>query len=353
MRLLERLYMDNSLGDWVQAVAVAVAFMLLAWGIKIFAIRQLRALAHRTVTHLDDLLVNVLAATRLLFLFPLAIYLATLTLNVPARPEQLIQNIAIIALLLQAAFWANRFLVGWLKLQVQTRTAEDPAGVTALNILGYIARVGLWAVVLLLALDNLGFNITALLAGLGIGGVAVALAAQNVLGDLFASLSIVLDRPFAVGDFIVVGEQLGTVEYVGLKTTRIRSLSGEQIVFPNADLLNSRIHNFKRMDERRVVFSFGVVYQTSPENLERVPAMVREIVEQTPGTRFDRAHFKAFGDSSLDFEVVYYVLDRDYNIFMDTHQAILFRLNRRFHDEQIDFAYPTRTVYLQQEPSPE
>ena len=348
MRALERLIADNPASDWMLAIGIVALCLLLAWSIKHVVLRQLRTLARRTPTIVDDILVDVLTVTRLVLLAPLAIYLASLALTVPVRWEQLLKNIAVIALLLQAALWLNRFIAGWLKYQTQVRATEDPAGISALNILGYIARLGLWAFVLLLALDNLGFNITALLAGLGIGGVAVALTAQNVLSDLFASLSIVLDKPFVVGDFIVVGEQLGTVEYVGLKTTRLRSLSGEQIIFTNSDLLRSRIRNFKRMEERRVVFGFGVVYQTSPEQLETIPAIVRDIIAQTPGTRFDRAHFHSYGNSSLDFEVVYYVLDRDYNVYMDIHQSILFKLNRRFRDQRIEFAYPTQTVYLQQ-----
>jgi small-conductance mechanosensitive channel len=209
-----------------------------------------------------------------------------------------------------------------------------------------VARLAVWSLVLLLALDNLGFNITALLAGMGIGGIAVALAAQNILGDLFASLSIVLDKPFVVGDFIVVGEQLGTVEYIGLKTTRIRSLGGEQIVFSNTDLLGSRIRNYKRMQERRVVFGFGVVYQTPHEKLQTIPGMVREIIGKLDRARFDRAHFKEYGDSSLNFEVVYYVLSADYNVYMDIQQAINLELFRRFQEDGIDFAYPTRTLYV-------
>jgi small-conductance mechanosensitive channel len=165
-------------------------------------------------------------------------------------------------------------------------------------------------------------------------------------------MSIVLDRPFEIGDFIVVSEQMGTVEYIGLKTTRLRSLSGEQIVFSNNDLLNSRIHNFKRMAERRVQFSFGVVYQTPANMLERIPTMVREIIEQQTQTRFDRAHFQSYGDSSLNFEIVYYVLDQDYNLYMDRQQAINLALYRRFESEHIEFAYPTRTLYVQGNATP-
>jgi small-conductance mechanosensitive channel len=205
----------------------------------------------------------------------------------------------------------------------------------------------LYVLVLLMVLDNLGVDVTALVASLGIGGVAVALAVQNILTDLFACLSISIDKPFVLGDFIIVGDLLGTVEHIGLKTTRVRSLSGEQLIFSNNDLLGSRVRNFKRMYERRVVFTFGVVYQTRHEQLRRIPDMVRAIIEARENTRFDRAHFKAYGDSSLDFEVVYYVLVPDYNIYMDIQQAINLDLFERFEKEGIGFAYPTRTVYMQ------
>jgi small-conductance mechanosensitive channel len=184
-------------------------------------------------------------------------------------------------------------------------------------------------------------------AGLGIGGIAVALAIQNILGDLFASLSIALDKPFVIGDFIIVDQLLGTVEHIGLKTTRIRSLSGEQIVFSNADLLNSRIRNYKRMYERRVVFSIGVTYQTPYEKLASIGTTLKEIIESQPDVRFDRAHFREYADSSLNYEVVYYVKSPDYNRYMDIQQAINLEIYRRFQDGGIEFAYPTRTLYLQ------
>jgi MscS family membrane protein len=199
---------------------------------------------------------------------------------------------------------------------------------------------------LLLILDQLGFDITALVAGLGIGGVAIALAVQNVLGDLFASLSIVLDKPFVVGDTINVGDMTGTVEYIGIKTTRLRSLSGEMIVFSNNDLLKSRIRNFRVMQERRIVFAVQVTYDTAQEKLERIPGMLRAAVENRKQTRFDRAHFKGFSESALDFEVVYFVTTPDYNVYMDVQQAINLEIYRRFVEEKIEFAYPTRTLIV-------
>ena len=223
--------------------------------------------------------------------------------------------------------------------------------VTTLRALSFVGRTALFTIAALLALDNVpGVKITTLVASLGIGGIAVAMALQNILGDIFASLSILLDKPFVVGDFIIVEAHMGIVEYIGLKTTRIRSLSGEQLIFSNSDLLKSRIRNYKRMAERRVVFSIGVVYQTGYENLKMIPGIIRKIIDDQNHTRFDRAHFQGYGDYSLDFETVYYVLSPDYNLYMDIQQLINLEIFRQFESMGIEFAYPTQTVFLNGEP---
>jgi small-conductance mechanosensitive channel len=216
-----------------------------------------------------------------------------------------------------------------------------------------IIQLFLWLTGALFLVDNLGYDITTLVAGLGIGGIAIALAAQTVLGDLFSYLVIFFDKPFEIGDFIIVEEKMGTVEYIGIKTTRIRSLSGEQIICSNTDLTNSRVHNYKRMRERRVVFSFGVTYDTSPENLQIIPQISRKIIEEVGDTRFDRAHFKSFGNFSLDFEVVYYVLSDDFNLYMDKQQDINLRIFEFFQNQGIEFAFPTQTVLLNKQDSEE
>jgi len=197
-------------------------------------------------------------------------------------------------------------------------------------------------------LENLGVDVTAMVAGLGIGGVAVALALQNILGDLFASVSIMLDKPFEVGDFLVVGTEMGNVESVGVKTTRVRSLSGEQLVFANGDLLQARIRNYKRMQERRVVFNVGVTYQTTADQVEKLPPLIESIVSSVEGLRFDRAHFKAFGDSSLVYEIVYWVESPDYKVYMDAQQRINLALMRSLEEMGVTIAYPTQTIYLHQ-----
>ena len=291
---------------------------------------------------------DLVARTNRLFFLAVALFFSSLFLTLPEVAVRGIQIFTLSVFFLQLASWGS-FLVGaWFTRLSERKLKEegDAASATTLNALTVIVKIVLWVVAGLLILENLGIHVGSLIAGLGIAGIAVALAVQNILGDLFASLSIVVDKPFMVGDFIVFGNYRGTVERIGLKTTRIRSLSGEQIVVSNADLLRERIQNFKRMQQRRATFTFGVVYSTPPEKVAAIPQMVREIIEALPDTRFDRAHFKEFGAYSLNFEVVYWLLKPDYNFYMDTQQAINLALMRRFREEGIEFAFPTQVVHL-------
>lgn len=347
--MLDQIYWGNTLQSWLTAIGISLVILAALYALKRIVVRRLGALAKRTETDLDDLAVDLVKKTRLFFLFAASLYFGSFALTLGATATHLLQTVVILSLLLQAAIWGNRIIAHVIQRTIAQRLAEDAASATTLSALGFVGKLALWSIILLLALDNLGIDITALVAGLGIGGIAVALAIQSILGDLFASLSIVLDKPFAIGDFIIVDQYLGTVEHIGLKTTRIRSLSGEQVIFSNADLLRSRIRNFKRMYERRVVFSVGVTYQTPYDKLAKIGSMMREIIESQNDTRFDRAHFQSYGDSALVFEVVYFVRKPDYNIYMDIQQAINLEIYRRFKEEGIEFAYPTRTLYVHHE----
>jgi len=348
MGFLDIVILQNRLDRWLSALAIGVAILI---GLRLFksvVIRRIRSLAGRTKTDWDDLLAHALGKTRLTVLGVLAVYGGANALTLPARAQGLIERATVLALLLQGGIWGAAAVSFGLDHYRRRQLAEHDRGeATAVGALAFVARLAVWAVVVLLALDNLGIDVTALVAGLGIGGVAVALAVQNVLGDLFASLSIVLDKPFVVGDFLIVGDLMGSVEHVGIKSTRVRSLSGEQLIFSNADLLGSRIRNFGRMFERRVVFTIGVTYQTPREQLQRIPAIIREAVEAQEKTRFDRSHFAAYGDFSINFETVYYVLDPAYNVYMDIQQAINLTVHERFEAEGIEFAYPTQTLFLE------
>ena len=346
LKTWQKIVEANAASEWLIAAAVFIAVFAAVAIARYVVARLVAAVSRKTGVAWGDALADALEGTSFVLFIPLAAYVASLTLTVPARIERFLDLAAIAALLLQAAVWGNRVIGFWLRRKVQVARETDPEGATALSLIGFAARVLLWTFVLLLALDQFGFDINALIAGLGVGGIAVALATQNILSDLFASLSIVLDKPFVVGDFIVVDNLRGSVERVGIKTTRIRSLDGELLVFSNADLLKSRIQNYQRMLERRVLFSVGVVYQTPHEKLGRITQWLRDAVEAQQGTRFDRAHFKEYGDSALVFEIVYYVLTRDYNTFMDVQQAINLAIFERFAREGVDFAYPTRTLYI-------
>lgn len=340
------------LGNTVLAWGTAAAVTGLSFGaFHLLAAVSAKRLAHfaaRTRTGWDDIAAAALDRTKSLLLLVLAAYAGSLALSLPARLHGLLRSVAIVALLLQAGLWVSTGIRRWVAFQREGRPPEEAATVMTMNVFGVAARLILWSMVLLLSLDNMGVNVSALVAGLGVGGVAVALAAQSVLADLFASLSIVFDRPFVLGDFLIVGDFLGSVEEIGLKTTRIRSLSGEQVVFSNTDLLGSRIRNYGRMYERRVVFHVGVTYQTPREKLELIPTIIREaILAQGDKVRFDRAHLQSFADFSVAFESVYYVLEPDYNVYMDVQQAIYLNIHERFEAEDIEFAYPTQTLFLE------
>ncbi|MGD2137645.1 MAG: mechanosensitive ion channel family protein [Gammaproteobacteria bacterium] len=341
--------LDNSVQAWLIALLAACVSLTCFYLFKVFGVSRLTALARQTRGEWDDALADLLARTSGLFLLLAALFVGSLFLTLPATARQGVFTVATIALLVQGGLWLNGLLQFWLTRDARRRRETDPASITTINAVGFVGRLVLWVVVLLLVLDNLGVDVTALIAGLGIGGIAVALAVQNIFGDLFASLSIVLDKPFTVGDFLIIDDFLGSVEYVGLKTTRIRSLSGEQLIFSNADLLGSRIRNYGRMFERRVVFALGVTYQTPRDKLARIPGIIRESIEEQDKVRFDRSHFKAYGDFSLNFETVYYVLAPDYNLYMDIQQAINLRIHERFEQEGIEFAYPTQTLFINAE----
>lgn len=345
--MFRKLIAENTTQDWVFALLAAAGFMLLLHLLRKLVLHHLQRIAKTTDTVIDDFLVEVLSATRILLVAATGLYLGTHFLTLTAALEKFVDRAFVTVIILQVGFWFSRVLIFWLKHRFSQGEIED-AGARAmtLSLLSFLGRVVVWVLVLLLMLDNLGLNVTALVTSLGIGGIAVALAVQNILGDLFASLSIAIDKPFVIGDFIIVDDMMGSVEHVGLKTTRIRSLSGEQIIFSNNDLLKSRIRNYKRMQERRALFAIGVTYDTAAEKLEQIPALVQQAIEAQGDARFDRAHFKGFGAFSLDFEAVYYVLKPDYNVFMDVQQAINLQLVRRFAEQGIEFAFPTQTLYL-------
>jgi small-conductance mechanosensitive channel len=343
---------NNSPTAWLIAGAITLGSLMLLLALRPMVRRYAKRLHATERSEVLEIPMAVLSRTTLPFLVILSMYLGLRSLEL-GEPLQVVLNSAItIALFWQAGVWAAAAVRAWVDRRKQHSVGEDRAALSSLGIISFIASLLIWALVLLLTLDNLGVNITALVAGLGIGGVAVALALQNVLGDLFASLSIALDRPFVVGDFLAIDTFLGSVEYIGIKTTRLRSLDGEQIILSNSDILKSRVRNYGRMVEKRVQFATRVSHTASVETIEKIPRMIREAIESQEKTRFDRSHFLRHGDASLEFETVYYVLSPDYNLYMDIQQAINLRIHRGLAELGVEFAVPTQKLVLTQKSRP-
>lgn len=332
----------STLPALAQAGIAAVAVALVLGAAIRLVVRRLRRIAASTTNTADDLVADVAARTTSWFPVIVGLWVGTLFLDLPDRLDMAVKIIVAAAFGIQAGRWLTTFGEG---MAMRAAEDRDPKSAT-MTIVRIGVRLVVWAGVFLMVLANLGVDVTALVAGLGVGGVAVALALQAVLGDLFASLAIAFDKPFEVGDFIVMDDFAGTVERVGLKTTRVRSISGEQLIFSNAKLLESRIRNFRRMEERRILFEFGVTYQTPSKTLQAIPGEVEKIVRSDELSRFDRAHFKSYGDSALIFEVVYFVLSRDYTTFMDVQQRINLALFDRMAEMGVEFAYPTQTLFV-------
>lgn len=342
--ILYNTFAGNSVLAWAVAIGAIIVGLLLLRIIKSILLKSLGELAKKSKNWADDVLVDGIAATGVFAYLAVVLFTIVIALNLPARIDQIVRLSATIALLVQAGVWVQELfrsmMENWLKDKENKRNSTIAAGVT------FAGKLVTWSIVILMVLSNMGVKITAVIAGLGIGGIAVALAVQGILADLFASLSMYFDRPFDIGDFIIIDSYLGVVEKIGLRTTRIKSLSGEQIIFANGDIVKSRIRNYARMEERRIVFAFGIEYNLPADKVERAAAIAKEVIEGTPGTRLDRVHFKEYGNFSLNFEAVYYVLVPDYNVYMDKQHSINMQLYRRFEQEGIPFAFPTQTIHL-------
>ena len=330
---------SNRAQDWLVAILVVVCVAIFLNAITRFSIRRIERLADEPGLNLFDLSEVLLKRTNLVFILIVSIYISTVILRVGQAEARALDVIALTALLVQTAVWLDTVIVFYTTKFLGEKTDLNPGALATISAIGLLGRLTLWTIFLLLILSNAGVNVSALITGLGVIGVAVALSVQTVLRDLLASFSILLDKPFLRGHYIVVGDYQGTVERIGLKTTHIRSLSGEQIIFANNDLVESRVRNYKRMESRRVEFRFMVTYQTPLDKLKDIPSSVQAIIETQDPVRFDRAHFKEYSEFGLVFEVVYYVLTADYVVYMDIQQAVNLALYDKFQEEGIEFAY--------------
>lgn len=338
--LLEKTFYGNTLLAWLIAFGVLLVVLAVLLLARRILVNRLAKMAGRTRIGVDDLLIDVLKRTHGLFLFVVALSAASLALVLPPDVPRYIRMLLGAAFIVQALVWGQAGIAFWLKRQSEA----SPGALGTMTAVAFMARLALWALMIVLLLDNFGVEITTLVAALGVAGIAGALAAQTILGDLFAAISIYLDKPFEVGDFIIFDDFLGGVASVGLRSTRINSLFGEEVIVSNSDLLKTRIRNYKRMVQRRIAFQIGVAFETPREKVTSIPGIIRAAVEEQDQVRFDRSHFKGYGESSLDFETVFYVLSPDYTIYMDIQQAINFVIMQRFEEQGIAFAHPIRVV---------
>ena len=339
-------FLNNQINDYLLALVILIGGIIAVKVIRSISFRNLKKWAARTDNIYDDAIIRIIERD----LVPIAYlgigYLAINNLSLHPILDRVIESLVIIVATIFGVRLFTASVEYLIKLYWVMYHRENINIEQSINALLPAIRVLIWLIGIIFLLDNLGFNISAVVTSLGIGGVAIALASQGVLQDLFSYFSILLDRPFELGDFIIVGDYLGTVEYVGIKTTRLRSIDGEEIVIANTDLTGSRIRNFKRMRQRRIVFKFGVVYKTTSEQLAKIPVLIESIINNTENTTCDRAHFSGYGEYSLDFEVVYFVNTNDYDIYMDAQQQINLKIKTEFAKNNLEFAYPTQVNYL-------
>lgn len=343
--ILQYSIFGNTTIAYISAIAVFICGIAVVYVFKKYVFRRIKKCADATDTIIDDYIIEVIESSLIPLVYFGVFYIALHTLDLTVGFKHVLESSAVVfvtVLVVKAVISVVNFgLQSYLNKSLDSSGEEKQLK----GMLGLVSFV-IWAIALVFLLDNLGVKISAVVAGLGIGGIAVALAAQAVLGDLFSYFVIFFDKPFEVGDFIIIGDKMGVVEYIGIKTTRIRAIGGEQLVFSNTDLTNSRVHNFKKMERRRVVFNLGVTYQTPAEKLKTIPKMVKDAIEDQENTTFDRGHFASYGDFSLNFEFVYYVTSADYNKYMDVQQCINLAIYEIFEKEGIDFAYPTQTILI-------
>jgi small-conductance mechanosensitive channel len=339
-------FLGNSLEAWLLGILTALLTLTILPLIRRLTARQRRRWNERgqSIHYTIDLVSLLVERTRHLFPLALGIWLGSRSLHLPHNVERVLTYIIVIGVWVQIALWSMAAVRFFLDLRRRHSADFDALLSGSMDVIVAVAGMVIWAMAVLLALDNLGIQVRPLIAGLGISGIAVALAVQTVLSDLFASMSIALDRPFVVGDFLSLGDSQGTVEHIGVKSTRLRALSGEQIIMSNADILKTKVRNFGRMRERRAVFQFGVAYETERQKLAAIPQVVREIITAIPDTRFDRCHFLNYTNRALQFEVVYFVTSSDYNTYADIQHRINLELLERIRALGVDFNSPDRTV---------
>lgn len=336
-------FWGNTLRDWTITLAIILGGFLLLRLIRLIILKRLQAWSSSTSTGFDDFLIRLFKRSAMPLLYLGVINAGIGYLSLSARATQIIHTATLVVIV----FFVIRMisdLLGYAFQRFAGSASSDPAQAKQARGILLIIKVVLWIIGFIFLIDNLGYDITTIITGLGIGGIAIALAAQTILGDLFSYLVIFFDKPFETGDFVIVGTHSGIVEYIGIKTTRLRTLGGEQLIVSNTDLTNSRVQNFKRMERRRVLFPLRITYETGAAQLRRIPVLVRDIISALPETQFDRAHLASLAESCIQFEIVYYVLSADYVKFMNIQEAVCLGIYEAFEREGIEFAYPTQKL---------
>jgi len=343
-------YGEIDFSSWMLVLVLFLGTTFIFWLVRTVILVRLRALSEKTSTDVDDVFVKAVGSIRAWVYILLSLYISLMPLTLPQTFEKVLTAATLFVVVWQIIEFAVCFVdygaKRFLEKDEDGDGVIDPNAATASSMVTLLSRIVLWAFGGIFVLSNLGIEITSLVAGLGIGGIAVAFALQGILSDLFSSFSIYFDKPFRIGDFIVIGDDMGTVERIGIKTTRIRTLQGEELVVSNAELTTARVQNYKKMQKRRIVFQFGITYETPREKVKQVAEIVKKIVTDIPDVDLDRVHFASYGDSALIFEVVYFVDSGDYNLYMDRQQDINVTLLDTMAHEGIEFAYPTQTLYL-------
>lgn len=340
-------FAGNPLIAYVAAILVFLLSTVLIRIFKLIIISRLKKLTKKTKMVYDDLFVTLVDKIGWPFYLISSVYISLQLLVVPDALHLFVYDLFLVVLGYYLIRSAGRVIDFGSKTLIESRKERgEKVDKGAVTMLANLSKIALWSIVILLILSNLGYDMSALLTGLGIGGIAVALALQTVLSDFFAYFSIHIDKPFRLGDFIAIGSDMGIVEKIGIKTTRIRTLQGQELVVSNRELTDSRINNYKKMEQRRIAFTFGVDAETPTAKLRKLPGLVKKLISKMEHAKFDRVHFQKFSDFSLVYEVVYYMTTPDYNLFMDTQQEINLGIMESLQKEGIKMPYPTQTVYV-------
>ena len=339
---------SNTEKEVLVAIGLFIGLFILFKIIDTIVLNALQKASRKTKITWDDIVIDFIKGIKWPFFVFIALYISAQTLALSEIVEKILRYLLVIFITFYAAKGVIQIVNHLVQKEINKRTEKQKREDTSMvKVMAVIIKVIIWTIALLMILSNFGIEITPLIAGLGVGGIAIALALQTILGDLFSAFAIYLDKPFQEGDFIIIGNDMGVVKHIGIKTTRIQTLQGQELVISNSELTSSRINNYKRMQKRRIVFSFGVEYNTPTKKMKKIKGIVKKVIDKEKLADLDRVHFKEFGDFSLNYEVVYYLKTSDYNKYMDTQESINLALKAAFETEKIGFAFPTQTIHLE------